>query len=866
MRPRELIVTHSGTDFDAFAAMAAAARLYPQAVICLPGALNRNVRDFAGLHADELRTAELARVELDAVARLVVVETGDRGRLGRAADLLDRPGVEVVLFDHHQDGSAAPDWVTTGCHVLSTDRALSTTMAGILGERGIVPTPTEATLLALGIHEDTGSLTHPTAGVRDAEALAWCMRHGASQSLIASFLHTPLGEQQRGLLTALLEAAEPIDLGPGQVLLSAVAWPEYVDAASTLASRIADLTDAGALVVAIEMGDRVVCVGRSRAAWFDVAAVLRPLGGGGHPQAAAAHLRHRPLGDVVEDLRAALPAGVRHAGTARDVMSAPAWFVDAGSSIADAMAECRRRHTSGVQVAAAGMLAGVVSREHLDRAIGHGLGHAPVRSVLGGDVEVVAADAGLPDLLRVLVHAPAGRAPVVERVTGGPYAVEDVLGIATRTDLLAALRPPSEGAVAAADLSDRLAALPGTGGLWQQVAAVAAGYDGVFLVGGAVRDLLLSEPSVDLDLAVEGDGVAFAGELAERLGGRMHAHEAFHTAVVIAGDRRIDVASARSEHYEQPAALPVVEHASIVHDLRRRDFTVNAMAVSVKSADFGSLLDPHRGRADLRDGLIRVLHPLSFVEDPTRLFRAVRYESRYRFAIDPATLDLARSCIEMGLVAGLSGARVRDELMAVLDEPAAPASLRRMDDLRLAAAVHAGLDCGPEVRAAAELAEHLRVQHAPAVPAWRPRLALLCHALPGDELAAWLESLRIRRAHARAVGMAALAPRRLAGRIAAASSPSQVTELLAAQPVDVALVLAASVPAIRPAVERHLAETSAVALEVDGDVLCDELGLAESPRVGEILAELLRRKRDGLLDGREAELACARELLAEVPG
>jgi tRNA nucleotidyltransferase (CCA-adding enzyme) len=862
MRPRELIVSHTATDFDALAAMMAARLLYPRAVICLPGALNRNVREFVNLHADELDAGELARIDLADVARLIVVETSHASRLGRAAELLGRSGVEVVLFDHHQDGGP-PEWVTPGCHVVSTDRALSTTMVGILGERGIEPSATEATALALGIHEDTGSLTHPTAGVRDAEALAWCMRRGASQPLIASLLHTPLSEQQRGLLGALLESAEPVDVGAGQVLLAAAAWPHYVDAASTLASRMADLTEAGALVMAVEMGDRVVCVGRSRVPWFDVAAVLRTVGGGGHPQAASAHIRGETLESLTARLRAALPAGVCEFRQVADVMSAPAWFVDASATIEQAMAECRRRQTSGVQVSDSGMLVGIAGREHLDRAIGHGLGHAPVRAVLGGPVDAVAADASLSELQRALVRSPAGRVPVVAAVTGGPYPVEAVLGIATRTDLLAALRPPAAGEdEPAADLSAELATVPGAAELWPAVQVAATGFDGVYLVGGAVRDLLLGSTSPDVDLAVEGDGIAFARALAERLGGRMHAHEAFHTAVVLAGERRIDVASARSEHYEQPASLPVVEHASIQHDLNRRDFTVNAMAVSVRGADFGRLLDPHRGRDDLRARALRVLHPLSFVEDPTRIFRAVRYESRYGFAMEPATLQLARSCIDMGLVGDLSGARVRDELVAILEEPAAGRSLERMDELRLAAAVHAGLDCGPAVRQRAALAEQLRARHAPAVPAWRPALALICHALAGDDLAGWLDALRLRRVHARAVGLAVVAIPRLAALIAAAESPSQVSELLAAQPADVAIVLAATDERVRPAVERHLAETAAVELELDGDDLHRELGLAESPLVGRVLAELLRRKRDGLLPSRDDELRCAAQLIA----
>src|SRR6478672_4915285 len=166
----------------------------------------------------------------------------------------------------------------------------------------------------------------------------------------------------------------------------------------------------------------------------------------------------------------------------------------------------------------------------------------------------------------------------------------------------------------------------------------------------------------------------------------MHAHEKFHTAVVLAGDLRVDVASARTEHYEYPAALPTVEHSSIRQDLHRRDFTINAMAVSLLPAEFGLLFDPYGGEGDLGRGIVRVLHNLSFIEDPTRIFRAIRYQNRYGFDMDGLTLQLARSCVEMGLVGDLSGARVRDELVALLGEEEVAGALVSLDQLGLAGA------------------------------------------------------------------------------------------------------------------------------------------------------------------------------------
>src|SRR5918995_1692216 len=224
----DVIVSHANTDFDALAAMLAARRLYPGAVIALSGSLNRNVREFYRLHADEL-------------------------------EIVDSGGVD---FDHHS--GETPDWVKPENLVLSDDGALTTTMVGILAERELEVSPLEATVFALGIHEDTGSLGYPGVALRDAEALAWCLRHGARQDMVAQYLRAPLAEDERALLDALVSSLESHSVGGLEVLLAPVAWPTYVDGVSNLAHKIVDLTDAQALVCLVEMDGRVFCVSRSR--------------------------------------------------------------------------------------------------------------------------------------------------------------------------------------------------------------------------------------------------------------------------------------------------------------------------------------------------------------------------------------------------------------------------------------------------------------------------------------------------------------------------------------------------------------------------------------------------------------------------
>lgn len=276
MRAEVVIATHGNTDFDAFAAMLAARRLYPGAIVAL-GPLNRNVRDFYRLHADELPSVvDAARLELDAIRRLIVVETTTASRLGELEPVALDPDVEKVLFDHHDD--ELPDWVQPEAAVVSADGALTTTLAGILAEREIEPTVLEATVFALGIHEDTGSLTYPTTTQRDVDALSWSLRHGARQDLVSQYLHLPLARGERELLNHLLDALEPVEAGGEEILLAAVGWPEHVDGISNLAHKIVDLTDTRALVLLVEMDGRVFVVVRSRTDALDASALAAALG------------------------------------------------------------------------------------------------------------------------------------------------------------------------------------------------------------------------------------------------------------------------------------------------------------------------------------------------------------------------------------------------------------------------------------------------------------------------------------------------------------------------------------------------------------------------------------------------------------
>jgi len=850
MRAEILVATHTNTDFDAFAAMLAARRLYPGSVVCLAGSLNRNVREFYRLHADELDfVVDASRLELDAVRRLIVVETVHPGRLGELEPLALDPAVDKVVFDHHGE-EELPDWAPAENVVISEDGALTTTLVGVLAEREVSVSPLEATVFALGIHEDTGSLTHTTTTQRDAEALGWCLRHGAEQEVLSRFLHTPLGETERELLSTLLDSVEPHEVAGIEVLVAAATAPEYVEGISNLAHKLIDVTDSAGLALLVEMDGRVFAVTRSRVPELDAAALAAVLGGGGHAQAASAIYRG-PLDEARRLVVERLGEAVREPVHARDVMSKPPRTIAPDETVSRAMVACQRFGQSGILVTAADEVVGAVSREDLDKAIAHGLSHAPVKGIMSSRVATCDEETPLLELQRLLA---AGNDRIAV-VSNGRLA-----GVVTRGDVLEALG--ERAAVVrrpAVSLADELTGLGRLAPVFEAVAALSEAYDGVYLVGGTVRDILLGEPSFDVDIAVEGDAIALAQALADALDGRVRAHEKFGTAVVVYGDgERVDVVTARTEFYDAPAALPAVEHASIREDLFRRDFTINAMAVSLKGADLGRLVDPFGGRRDLAAKTIRVLHNLSFIDDPTRIFRAIRYENRYGFRMDDHTVRLARGTIEMGLVGDLSSARLRDELEALLSEGDVEHSILRLADIGAASAIHPHLAADDEAVALLRRLIELRDRYELEIPAWRLGLAALARRLPPDEVYDWLQRLNVRRRDAEQVAAAVTVGPKLVERLRDGASPAEV--VAAAEPYAPDAPLFALALADLEPLHAYFDRLRDVRLEVSGADLA-ELGLGESPRVGEILTELRRRKLNGELDGRASELAAAKELI-----
>ena len=402
-------------------------------------------------------------------------------------------------------------------------------------------------------------------------------------------------------------------------------------------------------------------------------------------------------------------------------------------------------------------------------------------------------------------------------------------------------------------LRERVRRLPGMERLLPALEALPPAY----LVGGAVRDLLRGAKAVDLDIAVEGDARVAARTVADELHGQPREYERFGTAEVTLPDGgHYNFATTRRESYPAPGALPEVAPAALDEDLRRRDFTINSMAIGLKGDDLGHLYDPFDAHADLDAALIRVLHEGSFRDDPTRLLRAIRYAARLDFTLEQETERWAREAVAGGALATVSGNRIGADLMRLLREHEVARAVELLRELEIHSALHEELDPDPELVAAAALG-------AAAIGAdgGVAALAALVESAP-EKLDLWLADLGLVAEERDAAARAA----RVGPRIATAlrerdHPPSELRALLAREPLE-ALALALALRAPSEAVLRWVTDLRGVGLEISGDDLLAE-GVPEGPAVGRALEETLRRKLDGLVSGRDEELETALLLARE---
>jgi len=650
------------------------------------------------------------------------VDTRQRSRIGKFAELLDRQGVDIHIYDHH---AGFKDDIRGDFEVIRPTGSTTAILADILREKGIGVTPDEATIMCLGIHEDTGSFTFSSTTAEDYEAAAWLSRQGANHSAIGDMLTRELTAEQIWLLNDLTKSAVTRNINGVEIVFSKVIRENYVGDFAVLVHKFMEMENLNVVFALAQMEDRIYLVARSRISEVNVSDIALALGGGGHPYAASATIKNRTLIQAERSLQALLRSRTKPVQRAKDLMTSPVIYVHPGATV-KAAAELMTRYNINVLLVMEdnGKLKGYVTRQTVEKANFFGLNDLSVSDYMNIDFPTVQIDASLKEVQDLIIQNKLRILPVMKG--------ESVAGVITRTDLLNIL----VGEPVVPELFYESKGAPGllrkkkvSGTLKERLprniikilknigqVSDSLGYNS-FLVGGLVRDVLLKRDNLDVDIVIEGDGIRFAQEFSKKYGPRVRSHKKFGTAVLIFPDGfKVDIATARLEYYETPAAAPIVETSSLKMDLYRRDFTINSLAVKLNRRDYGTLLDFFGGQKDIKERVLRVLHNLSFVEDPTRILRAIRFEQRFGFKIGKLTLALIRNAIKINCFKDLSGHRLFTELKLVLKEDNPVEAIERMDQLNLFEVIH------PDIRLTDEL--RLVFEEIRRVVSWYPLLYL----------------------------------------------------------------------------------------------------------------------------------------------
>ncbi|MFP4454133.1 MAG: CBS domain-containing protein [Desulfobacterales bacterium] len=515
----------------------------------------------------------------------------------------------------------------------------------------------------------------------------------------------------------------------------------------------------------------------------------------------------------------------------------------------------------------------------IEKALYHDLGDIPISEYMSTEFETVHPEADIAEIQEKIIESKQRILPVMQDGR--------VIGAITRTDLLNTLiyRDRQKQAARSAEPPDETRR-PRTknvaGHLKERLneniidllrrigrAADAHGYP-AYVVGGFVRDLFLYRHNEDIDIVIEGNGIEFARGFARTEGARINAYEKFGTAVIIFPDGfKIDVASARMEYYKFPAALPTVEMSSIKLDMFRRDFTINTLAICLNSDKFGRLIDFFGGMRDLKEKAVRILHNLSFVEDPTRVFRAIRFEQRFGFTIGKLTAGLIENAVKMNFFKRLSGRRVFSELCHILKEENPIPALIRLEDFDLLKVID------PSIRANDRLRNML--DSARSVLAWYDLLYM------EDDYRKWVVYFLVMVSHAdrekaeKICGRLELAPKytrifvhereeaehclyKLGQQLPVKNS--ELYETLSGFTTELLLYMMAATgrEEIRKAISFYVTDLKDVKISVRGKDL-KQLGLSPSPLFGKIIRRLLHEKLNGRIETRQEELEMARRLV-----
>ncbi|MCG8568460.1 MAG: CBS domain-containing protein, partial [Desulfobacterales bacterium] len=555
-------------------------------------------------------------------------------------------------------------------------------------------------------YEDTGMFTYTSTTETDLNMAGFLLSCGASLNTIVSLVVKEIKSEHVTWLNQLLTEMRSHPVNGVDVYISTISSPAYVSDLASIVQKIMRMENLDIFFAVVLMGTKINIIARNRIPEVDVGRILSEFGGGGHAYAGSAKVENLTLTQVEHLLLDHLKAQLGKVQIARALMTAPAITVEPSLSCERAGRLMTRYNISTLLVVnpESNEYLGYITRQVVEKTLYHQLKGQAVEEYMNPEPTFVTPDADISEIDQYLIEEKLRIIPVIEEGW--------IKGVITRTDLLNYLVQKNK-AIKQSDAAEAsqqntktrdvrhlmdqrldyhvLALLENVGRAGAEMGIQ------TYAVGGFVRDLMLKRMIDDIDIVVEGDGIAFAKYFAKKMGCRANPHKKFGTAVVVFPDGfKMDVASARLEYYTTPAALPIVEQSSLKMDLARRDFTINTLALSLNPGNFGTLVDHFGAIRDLKDKTIRILHNLSFVEDPTRVFRAIKFSNRFGFKIGKVTANLIRNALKIDCFKYLSGLRVLSELKQIFQEENPIPAIRILEKYGLEKIIHPELTITPE--------------------------------------------------------------------------------------------------------------------------------------------------------------------------
>lgn len=866
----KIIVTHKNTDFDALSSLVAAHKLHTDAIPVIGYLQNKRVQQFISLHKDTFHLLSMKEVEWENVSDIIAVDFSELSRTEAIDFIPDINKINWTVYDHHPEQKM--DFSTVYAEVRETGSTAGM-LVKHLQENDVKLSFLEATLLAIGIYSDTGNLTFPNTTPDDARAVAWLLENNADLNIVSEYTQLSLQDEQMELMNDVMSNATIEEYGKTKVLFSYHTVDRFIPDLAVIAHKMSDFYSSSMTFVAVKMQKWTYIIGRSSSSDYNVFDFMQDFEPKGHKQAAFCKVKLENPEEGIQKIKERIQYISDLKVTAQKIMSSPVRTISRDVSIENAQKLMVRYGHNGFVVTDGDIVEGIISRRDIEKAYHHKLNQSPVKDFMSDVLVTIKPDTTFDQIEKLIIENNMGRFPVIDN--------GKLVGIVTRTDILKAIYNKEvkelkdeniavESSEPKTDINikEKMKAhfddetykfLINAGNLADEM-----GYK-AYIVGGGVRDLIIDNKNdVDIDIVIEGNAINFAENLSKKYGGYVISHEKYGTAKLHLKNQVIDLATARTEFYEYPAANPDVDFSSIKHDLYRRDFTINALAIHLNNDSFGQILDFFNGYKDINYKRIRILHNLSFIEDPNRIFRAVRLERKLNFTIGRLTADLAVKAMLTGKFDYFVNDRIKTELKKILSNRYRPVeNIKRLYELKALNCISPLIDYNLIEIKLKKLFRYINIftkYSEKNIEEWILYLALLLNEIKEeDKFEKVVAQFRFTNEQEKIVRMFKELPFELERFNWSEIPNSDIYYFWKKYPLETIICAMSSINDrnIKKSIHKYYTVLKDIKLEIDGKYLIDKLGVAKGRKLGETLERLLLAKLNGEINtfSQEEELA-----------